>query len=159
VTDRDPPTTSTSTVAPPVADPVAELAARVRTTVVPLARVLRQQIGGELTATQLSVLGSIVRHGPIRMSDLATRERLSAGMITKVVDALVARELVERLRDPDDHRSWRVEVSAAGRDWLAASRQRRDRWLSERLAQLDDAARSAIAAALPGLERLVGHEP
>jgi DNA-binding MarR family transcriptional regulator len=158
VTDPDPPT-ATSTVVSQAANPVAELAAHVRTTVVPLARVLRQQIGGELTATQLSVLGSILRHGPVRMSDLAARERLSAPMITKVVDALVARELVQRVRDPDDGRSWRAEVSLSGRRWLAASRERRDRWLSARLSQLDDDDRSAIAAALPALERLVGHEP
>lgn len=68
--------------------PTGEVAAQLRSVVVPLARLLRQQTGGLLTATQGSVLGTVARHGPLNVSDLAAREQLSLPMISKVVAAL-----------------------------------------------------------------------
>lgn len=132
-----------------------EVAAQLRSVVVPLARSLRQQTGGELTATQSSVLGSVARHGPISLSELASREQLSLPMISKVVANLEGRDLVTRVDDPDDGRVCLAEISPHGGEWLAASRERRDRWLAERLAALDGDACAAIAAAIPWLQCLI----
>lgn len=132
-----------------------QIAGRLRAVVPPLHRMLRQQTA-ELTATQASVLGSVAHRGPIRLTDLADVERLSGPMITKVVAALETADLIERLADPDDGRASLVRVSAHGHEWLEASRERRDRWLAERLAALDDAELAALTAALPVLERIVG---
>lgn len=133
-----------------------DAAARLRSAVVPLTRMLRQQTGGRLTATQGSVLGSISRHGPIGLTDLAGREQLSAPMISKVVAALEHEQLVERVKDPADGRACRVQISPHGDRWLVESRDRRDRWLAERLAGLADHERAALDAAIPALEQLVG---
>ena len=132
-----------------------DVAARLRSAVVLLNRMLRQQTAG-LTATQGSVLGSIVRHGPVRLSELADLERLSGPMISKVVTALVGEGLVERVRDPADGRACLVRVSVAGDRWLLESRDRRDRWLAEKLVDLDDEEFAAVVAALPALGRLAG---
>ncbi len=102
------------------------------------------------------MLGSVAYRGPIRLSDLAVVERLSAPMISKVVAALKADDLIERLTDPDDGRASLVQISAHGHHWLEESRERRDRWLAERLATLDGAELAALTAALPVLERVVG---
>lgn len=134
---------------------VYHTAARLRSVIPPLNRLLRQQTGGPLTPTQGSVLGSIDRFGPIGLTDLAGREQLSLPMISKVVTLLEREGLVERLRDPDDGRAWRVQVSDHGQRWFAARRERRDRWLAEELGRLDDDDRRAVDAALPALERLV----
>lgn len=116
---------------------------------------LRQQ-NAELTATQASVLGSVAHRGPIRLTDLADVERLSGPMISKVVAALEADDLIERLPDPDDGRVSLVRVSQHGDLWLEESRERRDRWLAERLGTLDAVDLAVLAAALPVLERVVG---
>jgi MarR family transcriptional regulator, 2-MHQ and catechol-resistance regulon repressor len=40
--------------------------------------------------------------------------------MTTVIDNLVKRELVERHPDPDDRRYWQVDLTAAGRELIAA---------------------------------------
>jgi DNA-binding MarR family transcriptional regulator len=139
-------------------DAPLELAARMRATIVPLARALRQQSGGRLTATQVSVLGSILRHGPLGHSALATREQLSPPMVTKVVGALEAEGLVDRAPDPTDARVSLVSISDDGRAWVHESRRRRDEWLAERLAGLSPDKRDLVSSALDALDRvLVDH--
>lgn len=125
-----------------------ELAGQLRSVIVPLARQLRQQAGGHLTATQSSVLGSVARHGPINISELARRERLSLAMISKIVAALEHAGLVSRRAEPADGRVRLIELSAHGRAWIHESRERRDRWLAERLGGLDPHSRATVAAAV-----------
>ncbi len=131
------------------------LAERVRSVVVPLARALRQQTGGRLTATQASLLGTVLRHGPVTISELAAREQLSLPMVSKVVSALEADGLVARSSDPADGRTCPIVITAAGHRWVDTSREQRDRWLANRLADLDDAERHRLRDALAVLHRLV----
>jgi DNA-binding MarR family transcriptional regulator len=133
----------------------AELAAHVRTTVMPLARQLRQHASDGLTPTLLSAIGSIARHGPITLGDLASRERVSPPMITKVVTSLEAEGLVERTVDPADRRVSRVSLTAKGQTWLMEARALRDAWLAKRLSTLTQNEVDTLAAALPLLERLL----
>jgi DNA-binding MarR family transcriptional regulator len=133
----------------------ADLAARVRTTVTPLARQLRQHANDGLTPTLLSAIGSIARHGPITLGDLANHERVSPPMITKVVTSLETQGLVARTTDPTDRRVSRVSLTAKGEGWLQTARARRNAWLAERLSTLTPGERDTLAAALPLLERLL----
>jgi DNA-binding MarR family transcriptional regulator len=133
----------------------ADLAARVRTTVTPLARQLRQHASDGLTPTLLSAIGSIARHGPITLGDLANQERVSPPMITKVVTSLETQGLVERTTDPTDRRVSRVSLTSKGQTWLEEARARRDAWLADRLSTLAEDERDTLAAALPLLERLL----
>lgn len=135
---------------------VEVLAARLRALLGPLSRELRQQSSDPLTATQISVLGSIHRAGPLTLGEVATRERLSPPMISKVVDALESEGFVERERDRDDRRVVLVRATPTADRWIEQGRARRDAWLAERLMSLDDEERSALAAALPAFEHLVG---
>lgn len=137
---------------------VLEWASRLRLTVVPLARQLRQQTAEAFTPTQLSVIGTIHRHGPISLGDLAARERLSPPTISKVVAAIEAEGVIERIPDPEDRRVCRVRVTRSGERWIERSRAARNEWLAERIAALAPAERAALAAAVPVLERLVDDE-
>jgi DNA-binding MarR family transcriptional regulator len=139
-------------------DEVAELASRVRVTITPLARQLRQHANDDLTPTRLSAIGTIARRGPITLGDLASRERVSPPMITKVVGSLEEQGLVQRTIDPSDRRvSW-VALTPEGESWLEEARARRDVWLAQRLSTLTPEELSTLDAALPVLERLVQPE-
>lgn len=137
------------------ADPV-EWASRFSAAIVPLGRLLRSVARDRFTPTQLSVLGSIARHGPLSLRDLAGRERLSPPSITKVVAVLETEGVVERLPDPGDRRVCLVRTTEAGAAWLEAGRVERDAWLGVRLGTLPEDQRAAIEAALPALETLLG---
>ena len=135
--------------------PTLELAERLRAVVVPLGRSMRQQSGGRLTATQASVLGTVMRHGPLPLSSIAVREQLSLPMVSKVIVALEAEALVFRSSDPTDARVSLVDVSGAGRAWIEETRRRRDQWLAARLAGTDADERAALAQTIAMFERIL----
>lgn len=132
-----------------------EVAAQLRALIVPLARLLRQQSGDGLTPTQASALGTVLRHGPLSLSDLAATERLSLPMISKVVGSLETEGLIRRAVDPSDRRICLVEFNADRQEWLSDNRQRRDLWLAEKLAAMDDDDAAAITGAVPALRLLL----
>jgi DNA-binding MarR family transcriptional regulator len=107
----------------------------------------------QVTPSQYSVL-SALKHGPSTVSALAEREHVSSPAITRLVVALGARALVDRVSDPSDRRQVLVSLSAQGREMLDASRVRRTEWLEERLAALDAADLRTLAAAVEILARI-----
>ena len=135
-----------------------QLAADLRLVVARLGRRLRQQSAGGLTPSQLSILSTLERGGPLHMGELARREAVAPPTITRIVTALADAGLVTRTANPDDARSAFVEITAKGRDVLEAVRTERTAMLVERMADLDDDEVAALAAALPLLERLVEPE-
>ena len=93
-------------------------------------------------------------YGPLRIGDLAARERVSPPTMTRLVDVLADAGLVDRRPDPEDRRGQLVELATAGGGLLAEIRRERTTLLSQRLAALSPADRAALAAALPALEAL-----
>jgi DNA-binding MarR family transcriptional regulator len=139
-------------------DEIADLASRVRATITPLYRQLRQQASEGLTASQLSALGTIARQGPITLGDLAAHERVKPPMVTKVVGGLETEGLVERQTDPTDRRVTWVTLTPDGEATLDQVKARRTEWLAELLSTLSAEELESLAGALPVLERLVQHE-
>lgn len=74
---------------------------------------------------QLRALRVVERHGPLRLSDLATHLAITPRSTTEVVDALEQRGLVSRTPDPDDRRAVLVEVTPTGVEAGAAVQQAR----------------------------------
>jgi len=60
----------------------------------------------------------------MRVGDLAAWLGVKPPTVTKLVDALAARGLVERYADGDDRRAIRVRLSAAGRDMAESFHER-----------------------------------
>lgn len=89
------------------------------------------------------------------MGQLAAFEQVVPPSITRIVSKLEEMGLVLRLADPDDGRVIRVDLTPDGRCQLEESRVRRDRWLRDRLDELDDDDVEAIVAAIEPLERLL----
>ena len=135
-----------------------QLALRLSHATTRLARTLRQQDHGELTLTFRAALASIERRGPITLGELGHVEHIAPPTVTKVVNQLTERGLIERIPDPDDRRVCRVAISDAGADLLAADRKRRTKWLAERLRGLSTEERERLAAAIDVLEALTERE-
>jgi DNA-binding MarR family transcriptional regulator len=123
-----------------------------------LARRLRQQNEGEITASQFFALSSIAHYGPITLGKLASVERLRPPSVTRMVAFLEESGLVRRHPDPDDRRISRVEVTDLGRDLIERSRTRKDAYLATRLATLSPSELAVLREATPVLERLLDEE-
>ena len=128
---------------------------RLRFAVARLARLLRQQDESGHGPTLMAALATVEAHGPLTLGDIATREQVAPPTITKVVEKLVAGDLVSREPDPTDRRASLVRITRHGRRVLAASRTRRTEWLAGRLAALEPDERARLAAAMDVLEKIV----
>ena len=128
---------------------------RLRRTILRLARQLNAASVGEgLTPTQASVLGIVTYRGPLGLTELTEIEGLNPTMLSRVVGKLDSFGLIRRLRDPDDFRAARVEVTPEGRQTYQRIAAERAAILSERVAGLPAEQADALIAALPALENL-----
>jgi DNA-binding MarR family transcriptional regulator len=133
-----------------------ETPARLRAVVGKLSRRVNGSTRGEtMTPSQLSVLGSVARQGPLRLSDLAELETLNPTMLSRIVANLDESGLVHRRCDPEDRRAGLVEVTAAGRRTYDRLKAQRAKVLLDGLHELDPRDVAAVEAALPALEHLI----
>jgi DNA-binding MarR family transcriptional regulator len=137
------------------ADPVPELAARLRLAITRTARRLRQQSDPALSPTQAAALATIERAGPLTPSELAKIERVQRPTISRVTARLGEAGLIERLPDELDRRGARLRLTPDGRRTLRALRSRKTAYLAERLERLDPKERAVLARASELLERLL----
>ena len=140
------------------AEAILPLASALRLVVSRLARRLRQQAEPGVTASQLSVLATIDRHGSMTLSDLAQHERVTPPTSTASVGRLEASGLVERTTDEVDKRVSRISLSKEGRRFLESVRSRKNAYLTKRLAKLDAEDRATLERAAEILERLLESE-
>jgi DNA-binding MarR family transcriptional regulator len=137
----------------------AELAHALRGSVLRLARRLRQvrADSSDLQSNQLSVMAVLSNEGDLLMGELAARERIQPPSMTRIVNGLEERGYVARRPDPSDGRQCLVTVTESGRQIILANRQRRDEWLTVRMAELDPAERVVLQQAVAILDK-VNHE-
>lgn len=132
-----------------------DMPARLRAVIGRLSRRLRHTVAGSgLTPSQISVLVTVVRRGPLRMAELAELEAINPTMLSRITGQLTSSGLIVRTEDPRDRRAAVVEATAAGRRMRGQIHRERTAALQAQLADLDAADRDALAAALPALERL-----
>ena len=123
-----------------------------------LSRRLRLQAVGYITASQLSALTSIDKHGPLSLGELAAIEQVAPPSMTRIAARLEESGLVERRADATDRRVARVVITDGGLTLLDQTRTRRDLFLARRLQQLSEDELEALARALPMLERLASED-
>ncbi len=129
--------------------------ARLRIALGRISRLLdRQSRGRELTRTQSSVLATVGRRGPLRLSELAESEGLNPTMLSRIVAKLEQAGLLHRSPDPDDGRAARVELTTEGIELNRRQRAERTQLLTDRLAALPGSRAAELLAALPALESL-----
>jgi DNA-binding MarR family transcriptional regulator len=133
-----------------------DLADRLHSSAIHLLRRLRREDDASgLPAPHLSALSVIVFAGPLTLGALADAEQVRPPTITRLVDKLEAAGLVDRVPDPVDRRISRVEATAKGVKLLHDGRRRRVASLAVSLRDLPANERSALAKAVPILERVV----
>ncbi|HSJ73237.1 MAG TPA: MarR family transcriptional regulator [Miltoncostaeaceae bacterium] len=109
-----------------------------------------------LSASQSSVLATLVREGPLRAGDLAGAEALNPTMLSRILAHLEERGLAVRGPDPDDGRATLARATADGRRLVERLRARRAAILMRWLDDLTPEGRASLVAALPALEQLGG---
>ncbi|WP_219413046.1 MarR family winged helix-turn-helix transcriptional regulator [Pseudonocardia nigra] len=133
----------------------AEDVARLRIALARISRMLdRQSRGDSLTRTQTSVLGTVARLGPVRISELAEIEGVNPTMLSRIVAKLEDAGLLRRRPDPADGRAALVEVTDAGAAEHRRLRTERTQLLTARLTAMPEAHAAELLAALPALECL-----
>jgi len=131
------------------------LSTALRVSVLRLARRLRQEGQRDgLTPSQLSVLATVDKRGPLTLGELAAAERVQPPSMTRIVAALEAAGQLSRSADPSDGRVALVATTRAGRAAMTAIRRRRDAWLEQRLRELPAADLETLRRAAAVLERL-----
>src|SRR4051794_29960116 len=70
----------------------------------------------EWSAIALSTLDALDRLGPLRVTELTARERITQPGMTGLVARLTSAGLAERRADPSDGRATLVALTDAGRD-------------------------------------------
>lgn len=135
----------------PTYDAVLQLAGELRPAVFRLARHLRQARADaeELTPSQLSAMGVLLREGDLQIGDLAVHEQVRAPSMTRLIDHLESRGLVRRTPSPTDRRACVLGLTEQGSALLTANRRRRDEWLAERLQSLTEQERQTLREAIP----------
>jgi DNA-binding MarR family transcriptional regulator len=131
------------------------LASELRTTVMRLARRLRNQRADDtLSLSQLAALGTLFRHGPLTPGELAMHERVQPPSMTRLIAKLEEAGLVTRADHPTDRRQVLVAISASGVAMLKADRERRDAWLTQRMRDLSSEELAVLHRAADVLRRL-----
>jgi DNA-binding MarR family transcriptional regulator len=140
--------------------PDDELAARVHSAALHLLRRLAQEDRATgITAPRLSALSVLVFGGPRAIGALAAIEGVTPPTMTRLVAAMAADGLVDRLADPADRRVVMVEASATGRSLLLAGRDRRVAALAAMLKPLTPKERRRLDAAAATIERMLAPGP
>ncbi|HEY1687699.1 MAG TPA: MarR family transcriptional regulator [Solirubrobacteraceae bacterium] len=136
-------------------EPEAELPARLRAAIGRLSRRLRHTAASSgLTPSEISVLLTIARRGPLRLSELAEIEAINPTMLSRITGRLCELQLIRRSPDPEDRRAALVDATAAGRRMRKRIHSERTAVLQAHLEGLDRDEQATLEAALPLLERL-----
>ena len=133
-----------------------EAAERLRKIVGRLSRTLRlTHADGSLPPSQREVLATIVRSGPLRLSELAEEEGINPTTLSRILGHLENSGLVARRPDEADARVVHLSATERGRALHEEMRNERTDALFYALGQLSVDQRKLILEALPAFETLV----
>ncbi|HXA41617.1 MAG TPA: MarR family transcriptional regulator [Candidatus Solibacter sp.] len=144
----------TATTAPPVVSLTIEDADRLRLVITRLQRRLRRQANAGITPSQLAVLGTLNRLGPLTLGELAGAESVAPPSITRIAAALEEKQLVERVAVSDDRRSSRLRLTPKARRLIQTIRHERTAWIAARVAELSGSDIRALQRGIEALEHL-----
>lgn len=134
---------------------LSELAERLVLASARLVRQARRLGPHDLSIAQARALAQLRDAGPLRITDLAERERCAQPSMTAIVGRLVSTGLARREPDPADRRAVLVAVTDAGRERLREARRAMAADLAMRLHDLEPEDRACLRRAADLLDRLI----
>lgn len=96
----------------------------------------RRSTESQLSRAQLSIMMTLDALGPCRINQLADAEAIRMPTASNAVHHLETAGMVERVRDNQDRRGVRVELTAKGREELHRVSNERDQQMAEMFANL-----------------------
>jgi DNA-binding MarR family transcriptional regulator len=117
---------------------------------------MRSHRGSDLSVPQFRVLVYLHRHEGSSLSDIAEHVGLTLPSMSKMIDGLVARQLVTRRMDPGDRRRVTLAPTAHGRTAMQSAYMATESRLAERLAALSASERRTILKAMQVLASIFG---
>ncbi|MFJ3792463.1 MarR family winged helix-turn-helix transcriptional regulator [Kitasatospora sp. NPDC090091] len=141
-----------------LAPPALERARRLTDVVTRLRRALRSSIRTDypwesLPMAQVELLQTLAA-APLRVGELADRQRLAPNTVSGLVGKLLEAGFVDRQADPGDRRTARIALTPAGRRQLDDWQHAHERRIATALGTLSPADREAVMQALPALDSL-----
>jgi DNA-binding MarR family transcriptional regulator len=119
-------------------------AVTVYTAIARIVRTLRNETGsGSLSLGATSALWVLVTNPPMRLSDLAAHEGVTAPTMSRIVSSLERDGMVRRTADPVDGRASLIEPTEDGADLINGTTSRRARLVEEALGRLEPGDRAA----------------
>ena len=111
---------------------------------------------GDLSLSQLAVLGRLDRDGPATVTTLARAEGVRPQSMGATTAALEAAGLITGAPDPADGRQTLLAMTPACRKWIKANRAAQEDWLFRAIhAQLSPREQERLSGAVELLKRLV----
>ena len=134
-----------------------DLARRLNSAIVHVGRALRRESARKGLATEhASALGVVVFGGPLRIGDLAKRERVGAPAMTKTVAVLERAGLVRRTKDPKDDRAVLIRATPTATRMVLGGRDERVRRIALGLGKMTAPQRKRLLDAVAMMEELIG---
>jgi DNA-binding MarR family transcriptional regulator len=132
------------------------MAGELRALIGKLGRRLREQAHlGDLTSSQVSVLGRLDRDGPATVSSLARAEGMRQQSMGANVSVLLTAGLITGTPDPSDGRQTILSLTDACRERIRVYRAIREDWLYRAIeTHLSSAEQEDLAAAIELLKRI-----
>lgn len=139
-------------------DATAALARDLRVVIGKLQRRLREHAHlGDLTSSQLAVLGRLERDGPATVSALARAEGMRPQSMGAIICVVEAAGLVVGTGDPTDGRQTIFSLTPRCLEWVRASRAARQDWLQRAVQTIfGSEEQGELARAVDLLNRLAG---
>jgi DNA-binding MarR family transcriptional regulator len=121
-------------------------------------RKFREQRAADLTVAQFRTLAFLDRQKGASLSDVAGHIGLALPSMSKMVDGLVSRKLLNRVAHNTDRRRVCLSVTPAGKKKLQASYADTQAFLAEKIAPLSTAELETVSTALHLLEGIFTSE-
>ena len=138
-------------------DHAATMAAELRVVLGKLKRRLREHANkGDLSLSQMAVLGYLDREGPSTVTTLARAEGVRPQSMGATVATLEEAGFVSGTPHPADGRQIVLSLTAAAGEWIRVSRAAREDWLSQSIrSHLSPIEQEELAKAADLLRRIV----
>jgi DNA-binding MarR family transcriptional regulator len=118
---------------------------------------VRREAGEDTTIGQFRVLAHLA-DGPLTLSVLAKRRRVSLQSMSELAQTLVERGWIARTPDPTDRRQHLLQLTDSGLAHYQRTQEMTIRQLAPLLAQLSADEMAAVRMALPALRRVLMQE-